>query len=99
MKIVMDEFVKVIMEFVANNRISEDVAYLLIKKFQHSKQIVETNDNKKEIAIIGMACRFPQSRTKDEFWSHLRDGNDLVSLFPKSRYELVLCVHVTDDTL
>lgn len=90
MKIVMDEFVKVIMEFVANNRISEDVAYLLIKKFQHSKQIVETNDNKKEIAIIGMACRFPQSRTKDEFWSHLRDGNDLVSLFPKSRYELVL---------
>ena len=27
-----------------------------------------------EIAIIGMACRFPGASTPEAFWRHLRDG-------------------------
>ncbi|HEU4506954.1 MAG TPA: beta-ketoacyl synthase N-terminal-like domain-containing protein, partial [Pyrinomonadaceae bacterium] len=34
-----------------------------------------------EIAIIGMAGRYPKSRNLDEFWNHLRDGDELVSFF------------------
>ena len=34
-----------------------------------------------EIAIIGMAGRYPRSRNLDEFWKHLRDGEELVSFF------------------
>lgn len=34
-----------------------------------------------EIAIIGMAGRYPRSRNLDEFWNHLRDGEELISFF------------------
>jgi acyl transferase domain-containing protein len=34
-----------------------------------------------EIAIIGMAGRYPRSRNLDEFWEHLRNGDELVSFF------------------
>lgn len=89
MKIGMDEFVRSIMECVAKDEISENAAYLLIKKYQNIKKKDVPKNNTKDIAIIGMACQFPQSKTKDEFWNHLREGKDLVRMFPKSRYELV----------
>ena len=34
-----------------------------------------------EIAVIGMAGRYPRSRNLDEFWKHLRDGDELISFF------------------
>jgi len=34
-----------------------------------------------DIAIIGMAGRFPGSRNLDEFWQNLRDGKELISFF------------------
>jgi phthiocerol/phenolphthiocerol synthesis type-I polyketide synthase E len=34
-----------------------------------------------EIAIIGMAGRYPRSRHLDEFWEHLRNGDELISFF------------------
>lgn len=34
-----------------------------------------------EIAIIGMAGRYPRSRNLDEFWKHLCDGEELISFF------------------
>lgn len=33
------------------------------------------------IAIIGMSGRFPGSRTLEEFWQHLRDGDELITFF------------------
>ncbi|HKN82684.1 MAG TPA: type I polyketide synthase [Pyrinomonadaceae bacterium] len=37
--------------------------------------------NGTEIAVIGMAGRYPRSRNLDEFWDHLRDGDELISFF------------------
>ena len=34
-----------------------------------------------EIAVIGMAGRYPRSRNLDEFWEHLRNGDELISFF------------------
>ncbi|MDW3191301.1 MAG: beta-ketoacyl synthase N-terminal-like domain-containing protein [Cytophagales bacterium] len=34
-----------------------------------------------EIAVIGMACRFPKSRNIQEFWEHIRAGDELVTQF------------------
>ena len=34
-----------------------------------------------EAAIIGMAGRFPQARSIDEFWRNLRDGRESISYF------------------
>ena len=35
--------------------------------------------NGSEIAIIGMACRFPGAKNVDEFWNNLRDGRESLS--------------------
>src|SRR6266852_9672094 len=34
-----------------------------------------------EIAIIGMACRFPGAGSVDEFWRNLREGIESISTF------------------
>lgn len=41
----------------------------------------EVEDQIDQIAIIGMACRFPNARNIDEFWRNLRDGVESVSFF------------------
>ena len=34
-----------------------------------------------EIAVIGMACRYPGARNVEEFWSNLRDGKESITHF------------------
>ncbi len=42
---------------------------------------------KDEIAVIGMAGRFPGARNVDEFWRNLRDGREMVSFFSDKELE------------
>ncbi len=35
--------------------------------------------NNKDIAVIGMACKFPKSNDLDEFWKNLCEGKDCIS--------------------
>ncbi|MBW4084437.1 SDR family NAD(P)-dependent oxidoreductase [Paenibacillus sp. S150] len=39
------------------------------------------------VAIVGMAGRMPQSATLEQFWEHLKAGNDLVTEVPKKRWD------------
>ncbi|TGA96501.1 beta-ketoacyl synthase N-terminal-like domain-containing protein, partial [Streptomyces palmae] len=43
---------------------------------QQSAEIRES-----DIAIIGMACRFPEAATTDTFWSNLREGRESIRFF------------------
>src|SRR5262249_19690774 len=43
--------------------------------------------NGTEIAIIGMAGRFPGARSIDEFWRNLRDGVESVAFFTDPQLE------------
>ena len=38
------------------------------------------------IAIIGLGCRFPGAPNPDAFWQILREGRDVVSEIPESRW-------------
>ena len=40
---------------------------------------------RKGVAVVGVACRFPQARNKDEFWSMLLNGVCAVGTFPENR--------------
>ena len=40
------------------------------------------------IAVIGMACRFPQSNTVEDFWQNLISGRNLVTEVPVSRWSI-----------
>ena len=39
------------------------------------------------IAVIGMACQFPESPDKETFWKNLTNGKDCVTTVPDSRWK------------
>ncbi|MCI8669658.1 MAG: hypothetical protein HFI34_09090 [Lachnospiraceae bacterium] len=41
----------------------------------------------KDIAIVGMACRFPKAKNKKMFWDNLVNGVDAVDVIPKERWD------------
>lgn len=41
-----------------------------------------------DIAIIGISCRFPQSRNKSEFWEAIRNKRDCISEVPENRWSM-----------
>ena len=45
--------------------------------------------SKNAIAIIGMACRFPNgANSPEQYWSHLRNGIDTISEVPPTRWDI-----------
>ncbi|MBG9944735.1 SDR family NAD(P)-dependent oxidoreductase [Brevibacillus formosus] len=51
----------------------------------NSKSHVSIADE--EIAIIGMAGRYPEARNLQEFWMNLKEGKDCIKEVPKSRWD------------
>lgn len=54
----------------------------------------QKNTNKrsirKEVAIIGMACRFPGANNPDEFWDLLKNGKETTSFFTDAELDPVI---------
>ncbi|WP_309304407.1 SDR family NAD(P)-dependent oxidoreductase [Brevibacillus laterosporus] len=50
-------------------------------------QEAQSQDIEEEIAIIGMAGRFPKSNNLEEFWTNLKAGKDCISEVPQSRWD------------
>ena len=46
----------------------------------------EEAENLGDIAIIGVHGSYPHSPTADEFWSHLKEGRELIDLVPPDRW-------------
>ncbi|KPA19123.1 polyketide synthase, partial [Candidatus Magnetomorum sp. HK-1] len=42
----------------------------------------------RDIAIIGVHGRYPQSNTLDEFWDNLKKGRDCIEEIPKNRWDI-----------
>lgn len=47
----------------------------------NNQEAIPNLDNNSDIAIIGMACRFPGADNTSEFWDKLRDGVECISFF------------------
>jgi surfactin synthase thioesterase subunit/3-oxoacyl-(acyl-carrier-protein) synthase/acyl carrier protein len=47
----------------------------------------DTSPSPLDIAIIGIAGRYPQARNLQEFWVNLRDGKDCISEIPEERWD------------
>ncbi|MEM7533723.1 MAG: amino acid adenylation domain-containing protein [Chloroflexota bacterium] len=52
------------------------------------KQILPESSASTDIAIIGMACRFPDANNVDEFWQNLSAGVESISFFTDNEIEL-----------
>lgn len=64
-------------------------------------ELKPTNENRtpSDIAIIGMAGRFPGSDTIGELWENLRDGKETISLFSKEELDPSLPESLRKDPL
>lgn len=68
-----------------------DLKDYLIKRYQpqvpqvsdHDRVAEEDND----IAVIGMAGRYPQADDLDEFWNNLKNGSDCIEEIPLTRWD------------
>ncbi|WP_181899167.1 SDR family NAD(P)-dependent oxidoreductase [Lachnotalea glycerini] len=51
---------------------------------------LKTNSNKKnmDIAVIGIACRFPDARNYHEFWENLKNGVNSIQEITKERWDV-----------
>ncbi|KAA9008675.1 amino acid adenylation domain-containing protein [Paenibacillus spiritus] len=64
---------------VKDGGIDKQAAFRLLKDLQG------LNAKGGEIAVIGMACRYPDADSPEQFWSNLRAGLDSVGAFPEKR--------------
>jgi len=46
-----------------------------------------------DIAVVGMACRFPGANYPEEFWGNLINKKDSVCTFPKERIRDIRCIN------
>lgn len=43
--------------------------------------------NVNDVAIVGMACRFPDAKNYEEFWENLKNGKNSIRHIPSERWE------------
>ncbi len=83
-----NEIVALILNKYRNNEISKELAYQLIASCRESRDNPSALHGR-DIAVIGIGCRFPGARNKDEYWRNLVNGVDSVGPFPLSRRKVV----------
>ncbi len=57
------------------------------QKKDYSEGAVSSMELGEDIAIIGMAGRYPKAKNIQEFWAHLKAGTDCITEIPSSRWE------------
>lgn len=45
-------------------------------------------ENKKQIAIVGLSCRFPGANNLHDFWTLLKSGSDPITEVPSTRFNI-----------
>ncbi|UWS62593.1 hypothetical protein N2384_06085 [Bacillus paralicheniformis] len=48
---------------------------------------INDHNSEEEIAIIGLAGKYPQADHIGEFWSNLKNGKDCITEIPKDRWD------------
>ena len=60
----------------------------IIKTSQQPKEkVVLPEERQEQFAIIGMAGRFPGGETIEEFWTKIKNGEQLITEIPKDRWD------------
>lgn len=75
----MEQLKNYIYEQVAKKNLSSKDAVKLLKEMQEHESAA------KEIAIIGISCRFPKANDADAYWQNTINGVNCISEFPKKR--------------
>ncbi|MRI02613.1 amino acid adenylation domain-containing protein [Kriegella sp. EG-1] len=75
----------------------QSVSEVLDKPKLHND--IKTHPNNKDVAIIGMAARFPGALTIDQFWEVLRNGEETISFFSPEELDNAIPEYLRNDPL
>jgi len=76
----MESIKKYILNQLVDNKLSRDEAKLLLSEAQQARP---SND----VAVIGVACRFPGANNKEEYWELLSGEKTSISSYSNSRIQ------------
>lgn len=83
----MDQFIKSVFEKTADGLLDPAVSAALIKDYQRSRNSAAAfSVPAKDIAIIGMSCRFSRSGSPEQWWENIKNGRNLLSDVPWGRW-------------
>lgn len=71
-----------------NNAIDINNGYHENKIDYSEKIIIENKNINKDIAIIGVSCKFPQIENINEFWDTLNEGKNVITKIPRDRWNI-----------
>lgn len=81
-----------ILQLIKSGKVKAEDGFRLIKKLDGQKSPEEAPQrqdySKKDIAIIGISCRFPDADSPEQFWQNLRNGKDSISEIPNDRWSI-----------
>ncbi|MDR0270279.1 SDR family NAD(P)-dependent oxidoreductase [Paenibacillus sp.] len=69
-----------VLEQLKGGNINRELAFQLLKAIDGSNETM-----KQDIAVIGVACKFPGADNAEQFWSNLKQGVETVGDFPSDR--------------
>ncbi|KUI69905.1 Conidial yellow pigment biosynthesis polyketide synthase [Cytospora mali] len=58
------------------------------RSLHHALSTPSSPNDASAVAVIGMACRYPDADSLEEFWELLRDGNSAVRALPAERFHV-----------
>jgi len=74
------DLIRYLLEQVKDRRLDKNTALGYLKYLEGS-----SNKRSDDVAIIGIACRFPDAENKDEYWQNLSQGRNSIRPFPEAR--------------
>ncbi|MBL4671728.1 MAG: polyketide synthase, partial [Arenicella sp.] len=81
---VKKELARFIIEQVRDKRLAKGKAAEFLAELS-KKVATKTEVPSDDVAIIGMACQFPDASNKEEFWHNLVNGHNAIDDFPDQR--------------
>lgn len=77
---------KNIIEALKDKKITVEQAEILLKKLKEKKAFIQYSDS--DIAVIGMAGRYPKANNITQYWNVIENGEDCIVTIPKSRWDM-----------
>jgi len=69
-----------ILEGVKNGNFEKEMSLMILKEINQTREAA-----KEDVAIVGLACKFPCAGNANEYWSNLKNGAEVIGNFPKDR--------------
>ncbi|MCX7920813.1 MAG: type I polyketide synthase [Clostridia bacterium] len=69
-----------LLEQIKNGKLDKEMSLLILKEINQNKEQAKT-----DIAVIGLACKFPRANNIKDYWENLKNGVETIGRFPDER--------------